>query len=56
MNTEKMYNLDAEKNVLSSIFMNNDSICEVMGIVTPNNFYSSRNKAIYKNLLQMYEK
>lgn len=40
---------------MSSIFMSNDSICEVMGIITPNDFYGARNKIIYKNLLQMYE-
>lgn len=56
MNIEKMYNLDAEKNVLSSIFMNNDSICEVIDLIKAEDFYSSNNKIIYKNLVEMQDK
>lgn len=51
-----MYNLDAEKNVLSSILMHNDSICEVIDLIKPGDFYSSNNKIIYKNLVEMYDK
>ncbi|MBV7271469.1 replicative DNA helicase [Clostridium sp. PL3] len=56
MNIEKMYNLDAEKNVLASIFMYNDSLCEVMDLIKAKDFYSSKNKIIYKNLMEMHDK
>lgn len=56
MDIEKMYNLEAEKNVLSSIFMHNDSICEVMDLIRAEDFYSTKNRFIYKNLLEMYDK
>lgn len=51
-----MYNLNAEKNVLSSILMRNDSLCEVINLIKAEDFYSSSNKIIYKNLLEMYDK
>ncbi|KZL89741.1 DnaB-like helicase N-terminal domain-containing protein [Clostridium magnum] len=55
MNVESFKNLEAESNVLASIIIDNDSICEVMGILKPEDFYSSSNKIIYKNLREMYE-
>lgn len=55
MNVEIYKNLEAENNVLASIIIDNDSICEVMGILKPEDFYSSSNKIIYKNLREMYE-
>lgn len=51
-----MYNLNAEKNVLSSILMRNDSLCEVINLIKAEDFYSSNNKIIYKNLVEMHDK
>lgn len=55
MDVESFKNLEAESNVLASIIIDNDSICEVMGILKPEDFYSSSNKIIYKDLREMYE-
>lgn len=55
MNVEIFKNLEAENNVLASIIIDNDSICEIMGILKPEDFYSCSNKIIYKNLREMYE-
>jgi replicative DNA helicase len=41
---------------MSSILMHNDSICEVMDLIRPEDFYSSSNKTIYKNLIEMQDK
>ena len=55
MNIEKIYNQDAEGSILSSILVKNDSICEVIDILNPEDFYNTRHKIIYKNLKEMYE-
>lgn len=52
---EKIYNQEAETSILSSILVKNDSICEVIDILNPGDFYSTRHKIIYKNLKEMYE-
>lgn len=55
MDIEKIYNLNAEKSVIGSILLKNDSICEVIDILEPENFYSSKHKIIFKKLKEMYE-
>jgi len=52
---EKIYNQEAEANVLSSILVRNDSICEVIDVLNAEDFYNTRHKIIYKNLKAMYE-
>jgi len=55
MKIEKIYNQDAEANILSSILVRNDSICEVIDVLNPEDFYNARHKIIYKKLKEMYE-
>ncbi len=53
---EKIYNAEAEVNVLSSILIKNDSICDVIDILNAQDFYNTKHKIIYKSLKEMYEK
>ena len=55
VNIEKIYNQDAEGSILSSILVKNDSICEVIDVLNPEDFYNTRHKIIYKKLKEMYE-
>lgn len=55
MEIEKIYNLTAERNVLGSILLKNDSICEVINMLEPEDFYSSKHNIIFKKLKEMYE-
>lgn len=56
MQMENVYNPQAEINVLSSILIKNDSICDVIDILKAEDFYNTKHKIIYKNLKEMYEK
>ena len=55
MKIEKIYNQDAEANILSSILVKNDNICEVIDVLNPEDFYNTRHKIIYAKLKEMYE-
>lgn len=55
MEIEKIYNIAAEKNVLGAILLKNDSICEVINMLKPEDFYNSRHNIIFKKLKEMYE-
>lgn len=52
---DRIYNFNAETNVIGSILMENDSICEVIGFLNPEDFYNLKHKILYKNLKKMYE-
>lgn len=52
---DRIYNFNAEANVIGSILMGNDSICEVIGFLNPEDFYNLKHKILYKNLKKMYE-
>ncbi|MBU5486422.1 replicative DNA helicase [Clostridium sp. MSJ-11] len=47
-------NIEAEKNILSSILYNNDSLGEVIGILQPNDFQEDSNKIIYQSMKKLY--
>lgn len=55
MNMDRIYNFNAEAGVIGSILMENDSICEVIDFLEPEDFYNLKHKIIYKNLKKMYE-
>lgn len=55
LDMDRVYNLSAETNVIGSILMESDSICEVIGFLSPEDFYNLKHKIIYKNLKKMYE-
>ncbi|MBV7273840.1 replicative DNA helicase [Clostridiaceae bacterium UIB06] len=52
---DKIYNLAAEKNLIGSILLKNDSICEIIDMLKPEDFYSSKHKIIFAKLKEMYE-
>lgn len=47
-------NLESEREVIGSILNNNDSICDVIDILKPDDFYNSAHEFIYKTILEMY--
>lgn len=55
MDMDRIYNFNAETNVIGSILMESDSICEVIGFLNPGDFYNLKHKILYKNLKKMYE-
>lgn len=48
--------LEAEANVIGSIILHNNCLCEVIDILKPEDFYDLKHQVIYKNLRDMYEK
>jgi replicative DNA helicase len=48
--------LEAETNVIGSIILHNNCLCEVIDILKPEDFYDLKHQIIYKNLRDMYEK
>lgn len=55
MNIDSIYNMDAEINVIGSILIKNDSICEIVDFLRSDDFYRTRHGLIYKVLKKMYE-
>lgn len=52
---KKIYDLENEMKLLSTIFFDNNSIEEVITELTPNDFYDPRNKEIFKLLMELYK-
>lgn len=50
-----LYNLEAEINVLGSILNEENSICKVIDLIEPTDFYNDNHKVIYSELKSMYE-
>jgi replicative DNA helicase len=48
-------NLDAERSVLGSLLLLNDSIDEVAEFLTADHFYSDRHQAIFAAIHELYE-
>lgn len=55
MEKSKFFNLDAEAEILGSILICNDSIIHVVDKLDYMDFYSDKNKIIYKAIKEMYE-
>ena len=49
-------NLDAEKAVLGSIMLRPGVLIDIADLLTPESFYSEKNKIIYKVMLELYGK
>ena len=54
MNTNRLYNIEAEQNVLGSLISKNDLICEVADLITASDFGVSRHVVIYKAIEELY--
>lgn len=52
---DRIYNFNAEANVIGSILMESDSICQIIVFLDHEDFYNLKHKIIYKNLKKMYE-
>ncbi len=55
MNLSNISNIEAELSVIGAILVKNDSICEVINFLKPEDFYDLKNGIIYKNLKELYE-
>lgn len=55
MNLKNISNIEAEINIIGSILVKNDNICEVIDFLKPEDFYDLRHQIIYKSLKHMYE-
>lgn len=48
-------NIEAEKEVLSSIIQNEKILCDIAEILTPEDFYSIKNKIIYETVIDLFK-
>lgn len=48
--------INAEKELISMIFLKNDILAEILNKLKPTDFYSSVNQVIYAKLIEMYSK
>lgn len=56
MAINRIYNLEAEMQVLGSILKENNSICKIINFLKPEDFYNPKHMLIFKTMLAMYEK
>lgn len=49
-------NIDAEKELLSMVFIQNDLMADLITILKPNDFYYTGNSIIYSKMTEMYSK
>ncbi|QAT40993.1 replicative DNA helicase [Clostridium sp. JN-9] len=50
------YNLEAERNILGLILLDNNNYLEVVNILSPEDFYFDKHKLIYKSMQQLFSK
>lgn len=50
------YNLEAERNILGLILLDNNNYLEVLNILSPDDFYFDKHKLIYKSMQQLFSK
>ncbi|QDY23209.1 replicative DNA helicase (plasmid) [Clostridium botulinum] len=50
------HSIEAEKNLLGSILIENDIISDISEILTPDDFYNKSNKILYSKMLDMHYK
>jgi replicative DNA helicase len=50
------YNMEAERNILGLILLDNNNYCEVVQILSPEDFYVEKHKFIYKAMQQLFSK
>lgn len=50
------YNLEAERNILGLILLDNNNYLEVLSILSPEDFYFDKHKLIYKAMQQLFSK
>lgn len=55
MAINRIYNSEAEMQVLGSIMKENNSLCKVIDFLKPEDFYNPRHALIFKTMADMYE-
>lgn len=50
------YNVEAERNILGLILLNNNNFCEIIEMLSPEDFYIEKHKFIYKAMQQLFSK
>lgn len=48
------YSMEAEQSVIGSLLMDSQSVAQVVGILTPSDFYFAANREIYKTVLELF--
>lgn len=56
MHSQLPNNVQAETSLLSSIFIKNDILADVIGILKPTDFYNASNQVIFKKMLELFIK
>lgn len=56
MAINRIYNSEAELQVLGSIMKENNSICKIIDFLKPEDFYNPKHMLIFKTMIGMYEK
>lgn len=47
------HDIDAEESILSAIFINNDTLHEIIDILSPDDFYKGAHKKIYRAIMEL---
>lgn len=55
MEISNLFNLEAEKNLIGAVILNNDKLCDVIDQVKPDDFYNDKHKLIYSTVVKLYE-
>lgn len=50
------HNLDAERAILGTFYLNNDAVADVMAVIEPEDFYDPRNQEIFRTTIELAEK
>ena len=48
------HDIDAEESILSAIFINNDSLHDIIDILSPDDFYKGANKKIFTAIMELF--
>ncbi|MFC1721362.1 replicative DNA helicase [Patescibacteria group bacterium] len=48
-------NIEAEESLLGSIMLDKDAIVKIADVITPEDFYTPKDKLVYESMLELYE-
>jgi replicative DNA helicase len=55
MDTAKIFNIQAEKELLGSLLTSNNSMCQVIDIIEPLDLYKTENQLIYETMVKLFQ-
>ena len=56
LNKTPPHDIEAEESILSAIFINNDSLLDIIDILSPEDFYKGAHKTIFKVIIELANK